>query len=383
MNLNVDVIGRSRILICSQDDEALRVMNNVFSSLAAYDTEIESIEQFTSRDAFDPESFDILIIDVGDGSVLDNNAFREARERAAQTPVLFISEALGNERMRQVIKLDGVDWLPKPIQSRALIDTVNAQTQRVKAGSNIVHAVLSCGGGSGGTSVAIMLSHYLARARKRVRPRAALFDLDFSTAAAGAYLNIENSYDMKAITSDPERVDLEFIDIIKKKHDSGFSLFSFECPDVVLSPRGRELVLRMLDVVAFQHDHTVLDIPAYETAWKEQVIGAVNSAVIVTNLSVPALQQAKDTFKRIVEIRGHQKDVSILINKSRSSFFGAGIGRKGIEKIFGEIPVSVLPDEPKVMLEALNRGVLPLEINSRSRFCAKIAELAEKVRVTA
>ena len=328
MNVNISVIGRSRILICSHDAEALRVMSNVFSSLAAYDTEIESDDQFTSRKIFDPESFDLAIIDVGDGSVLDDDTFRKARERVGKTPVLFISEALGNERMRQLIKLDGVDWLPKPIQSRTLIDTVNAQTQKIKAGGNIVHAVLSCGGGAGGTSVAIMLAHYLARARKRTRPTAALFDLDFSTASAGAYLNIENSYDIKAVINEPERVDLEFIDIVKKKHDSGFSLFSFECPDVVLSPRGTELVLRMLDVVAFQNDHTVLDIPAYETSWKEQAIRAVNSAVIVTNLSVPALQQAKDTYKRIVRICGDQKDVSVLINKSRSGFFSSGIGRK-------------------------------------------------------
>jgi pilus assembly protein CpaE len=383
MNVNVSVIGRSRILICSHDAETLRVMSNVFSSLAAYDTEIESIDQFISRETFDPESFDMVIIDVGDGSVLDNDVFRTARERIGKTPVIFISEALGNDRMRQLIKLDGIDWLPKPIQSRVLIDTVNAQIQKISAGGNMVHAVLSCGGGAGGTTVAIMLAHYLARARKRVRPTAALFDLDFSTAASGAYLNIPNSYDIKAITFDPERVDVEFIDIIKKKHASGFSLFSFECPDVVLSPRGTELVLRMLDVVAFQHDHTVVDIPAYETSWKERVIGAVNSAVIVTNLSVPALQHAKDTFERVIQIRGDQKDLSIMINKSRSGFFGSRIGRKGIEKIFGEIPVSILPEEQSVMEEALNRGVLPNEVNSRSRFCAKIAELAEKMRVIA
>jgi len=383
MNVNVSVIGRSHILICSHDAEALRVMSNVFSSLAAYDTEIESVDQFMSRQTFDPESFDLVIIDVGDGSILDNDTLRKAREKISKTPVIFISEALGNERVRQLIKLDGVDWLPKPIQSRALIDSVNTQTQKIKAGGNMVHAVLSCGGGAGGTSVSIMLSHYLARARKRVRPTVALFDLDFSTAAAGAYLNIENSYDIKAVVNEPERVDLEFIDIIKKKHDSGFSLFSFECPEFALSPRGTELVLRMLDVVAFQNDHTVLDIPAQDTPWKERVIAASNSAVIVTNLSVPALQHAKDTYKRIVEICGDQKEVSVMINKSRSGFFRSGIGRKGIEKIFGDIPVGVLPDEQSVMLEALNRGVLPVEVNSRSRFCAKIAKLADKVRVAA
>ncbi len=320
---------------------------------------------------------------MGDGSILDNNTFRQARERVGNTPVIFISEALGNERMRRLIKLDGIDWLPKPIQSRTLINTVNTQTQKIKAGSNMVHAVLSCGGGAGGTSVAIMLSYYLGKARKRARPTAALFDLDFSTAASGAYLNIANSYDLTAIITNPERVDLEFIDIIKKKHDSGFSLFSFECPEIVPAPRGQELVLRMLDVVAFQHDHTVLDIPAYETPWKEQIIGAVNSAVIVTNLSVPALQHAKDTFKRVVRIRGDQKDVSIMINKSRRGLFRSAIGKKDIERIFGEIPVSVLPEEQSAMKDALNRGVLPVEVNSRSRFCAKIAELAEKVRVSA
>ena len=94
-----------------------------------------------------------------------------------------------------------------------------------------------------------------------MQPSVALFDLDFSTGACGHYLNLLNEYDLQPVIANPSRVDMEFIDIVKKKHERGFSLLSFKQPSVMLSPKGGELVLRMLDVVSFQNNHTVIDIP--------------------------------------------------------------------------------------------------------------------------
>ena len=334
------------------------------------------------RKKFDADAFDLVLADVADGGVLENPEFMNARNLLRGIPVIFISEALSNERMRQLVKLDGDDWLPKPIERRALIDSIGAQFKKLKSGKKRVHAVFSCGGGAGGTSFAIMMAYFLSRARKRSRPKVALFDLDFTTAAVAAYLNIENSFDLRTVINRPERVDLEFADIIQKRQEKGFSVYSFESPEIVSNPRGIELVLRMLDVISFQHDHTILDMPVYETGWKWQVLSGADTVTLVTNPTVPALQFAKNTYNRLAEMRG-KDSISVVVNRSQTGLFASGIGKKEISQIFGELDVTILPEDRKVLTEAQNRGVLPYDVSPSSAFCKRIEKLADAVRATA
>lgn len=380
MNAESIKVGRSQILLFSGDVQASKMMESVFSSLNAYQLTSCALDApEVTNGSLDPDAFDIAILDVGDGAILDNPDFLTLRKSLGNIPVLFVSDELNQQHIRQLMKLDGDDWLSKPLVQRTLIDTVNTITQRQKSNSNKVHAVLSCGGGSGGTSVAIMMAHYLSRRRKRSHPTAALFDLDFSKADVGAYLNIENSYRLESVIGKSERVDLEFIDVIKKMHDSGFSLFSFESPQLTYSELGTELILKMLDLVSYRHDHTVLDLSSYMTRWQPTILSGVDTVTIVSGPSLPSLQRAKHRFKEISTLRGSETGIHVVTNRLKTGLFGSQFGKKELEKLFDPSILTILPDEQQIMLEAVNRGILPSEVNQRSGFCSRIQELSEGI----
>lgn len=354
-------------------------MEGLFSSLASYDLKKCTQRELANSNGIDPETLDIAILDVGDGSILEDPEFLKIRSKLGRLPIIFISEELSQEKIRQLIKLDGADWLTKPLQKRILTDTINAITQRQKSGANKVHAVLSCGGGSGGSCVAIMLAYFFSRRRKRNQPAAALFDLDFSKADIGAYLNVENAYKLESVIGKSERVDLEFINVIKKMHESGFTLFSFESPQLTYSESGDELVLRMLDLVSYQHDHTVLDMSSYMTPWQQTIISAVDTVTIVSGTSLPSLQRAKHKFKQISTLRNSEKGLHVVANRMKRGLWGSQFGRKELAKLFDASALTILPDEQHVMQEALNRGMLPIEVNKRSNFCSRLHDLAEVI----
>lgn len=380
MNAQATQIGRSQILMFSQDSQASEMMKNTFSSLSSYQLTSCSLEELgVVNGEIDPEAFDVAILDVGDGSVLDDPDFLRIRNSLGKLSVLFISDELDQQHIRQLMKLDGEDWLSKPLVQRALIDTVNTITQRQKSNGNKVHAVVSCGGGSGGTSVAIMMAYYLSRRHKRSHPTAALFDLDFSKADVGAYLNIENSYRLESVIGKSERVDLEFIDVIKKMHESGFSLFSFESPQLTYSELGSELILKMLDLVSHRHDHTVLDLSSYMTRWQPTILSAVDTVTIVSGPSLPSLQRAKQRFKEISTLRNSDAGIRVVTNRLKTGLFGSQFGKKELGKLFDPSILTILPDEQHIMLEAVNRGILPSEVNQRSSFCSRIEELTDGV----
>ncbi len=366
---------RPTILVVTEDNAAFDTVGAVFSSLSAFDVVRTSMGAFIADKTFDGDDYEIAIVDVGDGSWLDKADFLAARDRARGTPIIFLSNPLASERMRQLIRLEGADWLQKPVVKRSLIETILAYTKKVKAAGGQVHAVVSTGGGCGGTSVAITMAHQYALRRKKIGNAVALFDLDFSKASCSAYLNMPNEYNLDTVLDHPDRVDVEFVDLINKRHASGMSLFSFYRPEIGILNQGRDLVLRMLDVVAFQHDQTVVDVPFYETTWKDNVLSSVNTVYIVTTTTVPGLEMAKLSYQRAARLRKSTDGIQILVNHHKRQFFGNEPGRKQVEKIFGAAKVEFLPDEPDVMTEAVNRGVLPSEVNAGSRFGSTIAAI--------
>lgn len=374
---------RPTILVVTDDNAAYETVETVFSSLSAFEVKRSSVGAFVNEKLLDVDLYEIAIVDVGDGSWLAKTEFLSARDRVRGLPIIFFSDPLSSEVMRQLIRLDGVDWLQKPVVKRSLIETVLAYTKKVKAAGGQVHAVVSTGGGSGGTTVAVTMAHQYALRRNKIGNSVALFDMDFSKASCGAYLNMPNEYNLDTVIDQPERVDVEFVDLINKRHASGMSVFSFYRPEIGILNQGRDLVLRMLDVVAFQHDQTVVDLPFYETTWKDNVLSSVNSVYIVTTTTVPGLEMAKLAFQRAARLRKSTEGIQILVNHHKRQFFGSEPGRKQVEKIFGSTKVAFLPSEPDVMTEAVNRGVLPSEVNGRTNFGAAVASIIKSSRTLA
>jgi pilus assembly protein CpaE len=290
------------------------------------------------------------------------------------------SEELPDDRMRLLFRLNGNDWLKKPLERRALIDMISTHAPAAGATGSRVHAVVSAVGGAGASVIASSLAHVLAQPTKNGARRVDLFDMDFSSGSLGYYLNLVNDYDLLPVIANPSRVDLEFIDLVRKRHADGFSLLSFKQPSILWSPKGAELVLRMLDVVAFESDETVIDMPYYSTPWKDDVLTSVNSVTIVTDMTIPALHQARDLFLRLVSLRGSPASIFVVVNKYRSRLFGLGVSRKQIDKTFKDIRAHLIAYDWETLREALDRGVLPFEVNDRSRFCKAVGKLGALVK---
>jgi pilus assembly protein CpaE len=311
---------------------------------------------------------DIIIVDVekiGDDEVDVFNALHDA---FSNVPLVVVSEPLGQDDIHRLIKLRIHDWMLKPIDEAKLLSVLQSAVRTVKASQNKVHAVISTVGGAGATAVAVSMADLLANKFFKKKANIALFDLDFSTGNCGYVLNMVNSYNLESVASNPSRIDAEFINLIQQKHDRGFFVYSFKRPDINTDLDGFELVLRMLDSVSLQHDYTVLDIPYYETDWKDEVLSGVNTCTLVTEMNLPALKHCLDVLRRVRDIRGEEFPVNVVVNKETHKLFEHRISRAKLRELFGSIPIFYLPDDRDILEESIDRGVLPSEVSPRSRF---------------
>jgi len=354
------------VLVVSTDGDGSWSIEQLISKSPHYRvTTVPADTIGSKRPDVDP---DIIIVDVERIGETEVDALNELHETFTDVPLVVVSEPLPQEDVHRLIKLRIHDWMLKPIDENKLVTVLQSAVRSAKAARNKVHAVISTVGGAGATTIAVSMADMLANKLFKKKPNVALFDLDFSIGNCGYVLNMVNSYNLESVASNPSRIDAEFINLIQQQHDRGFFVYSFKRPDINTELDGFELVLRMLDAVSLQHEHTVLDIPYYETDWKNEVLAGVNTCTLVTEMNLPALKHCLDLLRRIREIRGEDFKINVVLNKESRKLFDNRISRAKLRELFGETPLFYFPEERDVIEESVDRGVLPSDVSGRSRF---------------
>lgn len=333
-------------------------------------------KQLTSQNA------DLVIVDLQELEAEEVQILTSVRAQAPTVPIIVLSPDLPPEAMRQLFKFNVQDWLNQPVTADQLLASVMASVRKSKVRKNRVHAVVSSVGGAGATTAAINMADLVATKMFRKKPNVALFDLDFSTGNCGYVLNMVNRFNLGSVIETPQRIDSEFIRIIQQRHKRGFYLYSFKRPEMNTDLNGYELVLRLLDAVSMEHGQTFLDLPYYETEWKEDVLAAVNTCTLVTELNLPAIKHTIDMIERIRGLRGESFPVRIIINKRVSSLFGQRISKRKLRELFDGVPFYFLPLEPNLIGEAVDRGMLPSEISSRNSFIRSLTKYLKAIELT-
>ncbi len=367
------------VLVAYTNSASARELEDVLSLSARYQTALVELGSLVAIEKAAPA--DVIVVDLQKVNDKELDILSDVRVRFSGTPLIIISEALSESQMRRLFQLHVHDWLPKPLDKKQLHASLQSAVRNTSSTTSMAHAVVSASGGAGATSIAISLAQILAKPKGKVKPTVALFDLDFSTGNCGYVLNQPNAFGIDSVIENPSRIDAEFVNIIRQQHPGNFDIFSFKRPEVVTEARSSELVLRMLDAVSMQHQYTILDMPYYETSWKNDVLSAVNSVTIVTEMNLPSLKHAKELLDRVRGLRSDNFEMSIVINKYESSWLGSSIGSKAIKELFGEVPVYYFHRDAATLREAFDRGVLPLEVNMRSKFLKDLNKYVKKSKI--
>lgn len=343
---------------------------------------IETIESKSLEETLAGSVFDLVILDFNSFGDDEVQVLTSIQGQSGILPVITVSPTLNAEETRMLFKYKVQDWINKPLEKEVLISAIRAVVQTKRFGRHKVHAVLSAVGGAGATTVAVSLVDLLQHQFRKKNTSVALFDLDFSTGNCSYVLNMPSNFNLGSVVGSPRRIDAEFMRVLRQTHDSGFFLYSFKRPDLNTELNGYELVLRMLDAVVMEHDHTVLDIPYYETDWRDDVLSAVNTCSIVTEMNLPALKHTIEMVERIKELRGEDFPINLLFNKRVSSIFGQRISKSKLKELFPKTPYYFLPLENDVLGEALDRGIVPSDVRSGNNFTKRLRKYVKAVDLT-
>lgn len=324
---------------------------------------------------------DILLASTGIGPVatvlvdanrLDRHETHHIAALRAAFPdaaLIVVSPPPGPEAIRGLLRMGVQDWLPKPLNPTDLAEALNRDFRHSASQVARVHAVMSAVGGAGATTVALSMADLLAQERAHGGDSVALVDLDFSLGACGYMLNLTGGFPLDSVIVDPRRIDAELLALIRQRHPRGFDVYSFANRALVTHVNCYEFVLRLMEVLVTQHSHIILDVPYYEADWRPDVLAGVDSITVVGEVNLPVIKHTLDLLQSLSVLPRAAAMTRLLLNKDRQGFLrGHHIAVDTLTGLFGTTPFGFLPKDSETLLEAMDRGIPPAEVNAGSAF---------------
>lgn len=358
---------RKQIALYSGDPHFRREIATWLEALAIYDVQVVEPDAFLKGAAAGGRP-SIIILDIAEGEILESPGLMEARASWPQVPLIAISSELRPDQMRNLVRLNASDWLHKPLDGKELLNAVTFHDSGSQANKSRIVTFVGASGGAGATTLALAAAEYLAAKSPERAASTCLVDLDFQSANCGAYLNLFNQFDLAGIVAQPDRLDVELMDVIKLSRPRGLTIYSFERPELPFEPHGSDFVFKLLDLAAYRFDDIVIDLPNLEAAWQKPVLSTSDEVFIVFELNLAALRQAKRLYSKIRELRGNGASITLVANKQKRKWFGNHFSRKDLEKVFKAPNIRSISFDRTLLTDSLNRAILPAEVDARARF---------------
>lgn len=328
---------------------------------------------------------DILFIDLDLGDAGELALLTKiVREHAKDLAVIATAEDADLGGIRKLMRLGIVDFVPQPITRAdvtAAMETALAKIPHKTGGSSsetgkIISFIRSCGG-AGATTLAIQTAIDLAGKGKE-RKSVALLDLDLQFGNAGLSLDIPDRGGLSQILEAPNRLDQDFLEASMIEHASGIHVLQAPTGIVPLTALGPETVSKLLLLARGNHAFTVCDLPHAWTGWTASVLRASDRIVLVSEMSVSALQRCR----RLLDLMERQDlagiPVSIVANNVDAGW-GWNDRRKEAEEALGRQFDFIVREDGKTARLARDRGVPLSTIKSGSPIVKDVRAMAQSL----
>ncbi|MBV9629339.1 MAG: hypothetical protein JO230_14680 [Xanthobacteraceae bacterium] len=333
------------------------------------------------------QAYVVIAADTHDQQRFDNLIELISQYRARMFFIL-VSEEISASEYKALVRTGNADWVSADADPKEILDIiarkqVEGDSERGSAGAGDrragVISLVPSAGGVGNATLATEIGVYLKTNKPSRDRNICIVDLDFQSSHVCDHLDIEPRLQIAEISSNPERLDAQLIDIFVSRHSSGLHVFA--------APRSRfdvcSLNVAALDaffgLVSARYQMILIDLPVTWFAWTSQIV-AVSDAVLVTGLNtVPGLRQTVEMMSCVREIaRG---EVATVINRCERRLFGSIARRHHIEGAMGNGKIFYVAEEP-MALQSVNTGapmaqsksyrVIGKDIAAIGTFCAQV-----------
>ena len=346
--------------------------------------------RFESLGSFWPErlppTISIAIVGVDCSSIDEiETAARRLRNNRQGTQIIVILRNADVVNTRRLVREGAADVLPTPVSEPTLalsLERLVARTpSEVGASRKLgqVVAFLKGGGGVGATSIAVQVAAMLARSK--TGSRICFADLDVQFGSAALYLDVTESVTVADCLASTAAIDETAFASALGKHKSGVSILAAPRELFPLEALSPSLVDMLIAGLKREFSLTLLDLPPVWTAWTNRALELADRIVLVTQLSVSHVHMVR---RQLAALSTQHLDGQItLVCNAVSAEQQASLSLKAAERAIGRAFDIVVPEDRKIMSEAINQGLEISAVRRGSKLEKPLTQLANIVSADA
>jgi pilus assembly protein CpaE len=361
-------------------DHAFEQSVSAFAANAPVDLRVTSGTIAAAGDSLDSNGVTVVVIDLDATREEEIQALGQMMSRlGVWPPVVVVTQAFDETVARRLLQMRVADFLIKPVQPQDLVRTCARVGSTPVAGKEGTEAqittFLPAVGGAGVTTLAIQTALLLLNSGGRGRSSTCLVDLDFQHGACADYLDLVPRLDLKEIEPRPERLDRQLLEVMLSHHSSGLAVIAAPNRPAEMRSFDPEMVTRLLDLVSSNFDFVVIDMPRTWFSWTDNVLLGSNRLLVVSEMTIPSLRQAKQLVAAIRERLGDEPQPQVIVNRFEQRLFSAGLKRGDIRQALGEDFIAAIPNNYRIVREAIDRGIPLEEVKPGNRITAELKKI--------
>jgi pilus assembly protein CpaE len=233
-------------------------------------------------------------------------------------------------------------------------------------------------GGAGATTLAIELAAILAK-RASQPGSVALVDLNLAYGGAQAYLGASANMRLAEASSAPDRIDAAMLDAFAVRVEAGFDLLASPRDPQAFERIAPAAVLRALEMACQTYDWVIVDLPRWRQPWTLDVLAGSDDVLIVSELTVPALLQARAFAGEIEAEAPEGRRPRLILNRMSSRAFGPAPSRAEAEKALGRKVDGAITSDWEAAACSVNLGGPISQHRPRSKIVKDVMGLVDKL----
>ncbi len=326
------------------------------------------------------ESAKALVIEVEAGNAGSLERIAQVRARHPELPVIAALEATDVKLARALLHQGVNDIARLPIDCPELAEQIDELPAPAAAAAVRQAPLVLVTGSTGGCGTTTVLTHLAANLSEQGKGagRVCVLDLDLQGGEVAYYVGQIPRVTVSTLLEAGDRLDAEMLQSALTDSHHGFAIVAAPASITALDDVDQDRLLELLALVRSTFDMVLVDVPVDWSGWALSLALAADRVVLVTELSVAGLRQAKRRLDLFSSVGVKSDRVMVVANRVEHHLFKA-IGLDDAEEALGcQVAVSIA-DEGEHMVAAQNEGRLLTDLHKHSRFASDIASLARSL----
>jgi len=323
-------------------------------------------------DATEMASAAAVVVQVDADTPASIKRFERLVATTSETPVIAAAYEPPLALVRSLLRSGAHDVLPLPLSIEdietslaPLLEQIERKDVQTVAKTSRLVTVIKGQGGCGATALLSQLACRFAANEAAHGRDACLLDLDVQFGDVAFQLGLKPKLSLTDLLEAGSRLDGEMMRSVAVQHPSGLWVVASPPQMLPLESVTSDQLLAVVERAQRDFGTVFVDLPANWTHWSLSLVARSDRVLLVTELSVAGLHQARRQLDLLQEQELAEIPVDVVVNRFEKSLFRT-VKTADIVTALGREASFTIANEPSVMTPAIDRGVPIDEVKRKS-----------------